>query len=230
MKKLFLILLPVLIFSFGCKESDEISSIFAAQQCYDKVDESDEAAVRACGDAIASLNSAEALSVRCKILLTAGGLTSTRMLAAMDSQSGVNSGAMMLNFSFNTAGDNKNLVKQARQVCEGSGDRGLVGLASYASMGTLICNGASSCVAASPTDVTNKINDCVNNDSTCDPTDKEELGAVAEVMGSQYCSGGNATLDQCSKLETAKNGIPFAEGSPKYYRALADNLMGQLKN
>lgn len=225
LSKLILLALPLILFT-GCEEQGDVAAANNAQACFDKADETDQTAVLDCLDYIEGIYSTEAEVVRCSILLTAGGVTSDRMSQAIaDQESNGGDSAMMTNFSFNkygSAAENKSKVKEAKDSCKNSGVSGLVGLSSFASTGTLLCKGASTCSNANETQVDQLLSDCSSASNGCSQEDKEEIGDTAILMNEVYCNNGESDAEECQALANALDGVDLNDPD-----AVADAVLAE---
>lgn len=64
----------------SCKDQQEADDLAKAQDCLDKISEAHYADAEACMDYIESYSSQRALILKCSILMTAGGLTETKII------------------------------------------------------------------------------------------------------------------------------------------------------
>lgn len=203
---IFLGMITVLAaFSTSCEEKGDVVDIYVAQQCLNQAPETDKPALLKCLDPIAAIDTAEANVVRCSILLTAGGVTSSRLAKAMADQDSGGDSSMMTNFSFNTYGSsNKQKAREAKASCKKSGQKGLMGLGGFANTGTIICNGVDTCSTTfNAGQIDSNMSDCANAANSCTAEDKKEIGQTVIDMNEIYCSGGNSDLDECKTITEA---------------------------
>ncbi len=203
------LLAAVLLSTLACKEE----SLFDAQACLNRVDENVQADVLACLNGVQNLNSPEANAIKCSILLTAGGITTARMVNAFKQQDSGSESSMMTDFSFNkypTPTENKTKATEARDICKLSGEKGLIGISSFSSIGTLLCKGALTCSNASPAAVNTLLDDCATLNN-CSQADKDEIGETVIVMNEVYCSGANTESTECQTLSSALVGLTDAQ-------------------
>ena len=185
----------------GCEESTEVAR---AQQCLDKIDDTDgtnlAANSQACIDIVASVDSAGADVIRCSGYFLKGGLTTSRIVESATAMSagGSNNEAKMIGA---LALSDKSVAQLANTYCAKTGIDGLAYLGSLALMGTTL-NSISGAWPAGTTPDASQIAAALN---TCKSggCDDAIIGSSIVTLGDSYCAGSQKNSDVCIQLNQA---------------------------
>ena len=189
----------------GCKDADK-ESIAQAQLCLDKVTQTDTAAVQACLDKLGNVDTQEANIVRCSGEILLGGLTTEKVVNAFSQSSG-SQAALMVTLAVTNQGSgstdtaNKTLALKTETTCKKSNVSGLIALASFSKIGTVMVVGSGlSCadpLNCTPAEASTIVTNCSSN---CSP---EEVGNTAIIVADSYCTGDNVNSPECKEIQTA---------------------------
>ena len=189
----FLILVILFVGVIGCKNSDK-DSIAQAQICLDFVNETDTTGIQNCVNKLNGLDTQEANIVRCSGEILLGGLTSDKIVNAFGKSGGGGGSAeaaLMLTLAVtNQSGgsSNKNQAAKALVACSKSGVSGLIALASFSNIGTIMSAGVGACpdpTNCSASDAAGIVSSCVGG-SSCEPA---SIGQTAVIVADSYCTG-----------------------------------------
>ena len=237
-KWLRLVTIAALGLSLLSCNQDEMDDLAKAQQCLDKVPQSDPGKAAACLPFVAKHTSQQANILKCSIYMTSGGLTENKMVAAykaVDNTSNNNREAafmslLALNVPDVTTGYNTAVT--ADGFCQLTGVPGLQYISGIIKIGSFMTKtmAAYSTIdfndpAAVSTAVSDLITRCNADprDASC-PTDLSGIGSSASVLAEGYCSADASDSEVCENINAA---VDAANGNPN---AIGDAMMCYLGN
>lgn len=204
-------------------QQKEMDAIAQAQQCLDRYSGSTNyQSASSCLNYIESYNSQRANMMKCSILLTQGGLITSKMVAAYNTSQDATSTAdkvseymSLLAFSVSapqTVTDAYNAAVTAQSVCNQTGDAGFMFVANMAVLGSMtnsvwdqyFNSGSGTGINFSnpsfTTDVQNAISDCVSNPSHC-TAEASNVASAATTVATTYCAGEHPNADVCNIVD-----------------------------
>jgi hypothetical protein len=221
----------------GCaqKESDDLAK---AQDCLDKVPQSNPSAATACLQYVAKYTSQQANILKCSIYMTSGGLVESKIVKAYnavedDSNSNREATFMsVLALDTPNVNDGYNTAVTADTYCQKTGVPGLQYLSGVVKIGSFMAKtiASYSTVDFSDTDaVKTAVTDLINKCNT-DPrpaecaSDLADMGSSVSVLADGYCSSDNADSEVCENITAA---MDSSGGNPS---EIGDALMCYLGN
>lgn len=203
----------------GCETEDD-NKLASAQECLDKLRDSDaDSVAQACAEKVAGLTSPASYLIRCSVDFFVGGVKATQIVAAYD---GLQSAAekdkapilMVL-----LAQDSTAEAATTLSDCTKSEVPSLIYLATVSQLGTLfefptVANGG-----FNPADPDTFLDHCAAAPGNCDDT---AIGSAVVGMYDIYCIGDAAENEVCSEINSA---IVAGGGN---YDAVATALYGLL--
>ncbi|MBT4761646.1 MAG: hypothetical protein HOO06_08130 [Bdellovibrionaceae bacterium] len=222
MKIIFLIISLVAIGTLTSCGASDATKIFEAQHCIDTLDESVSNArlitsSENCEAKINGVNSSQADIIRCSARFIGGGVTTERITGAFDNNDSQGAASQsnlisLLTFiTYDTGAENVAKAKAAASVCESSGQKGLIFLASLSKIGTLVTmsSGLPTCATTGDnicdadelaTDGGGGLTACQTDSSNCDPA---EVGNTAILLSETYCIADNTDDPFCQQVQAA---------------------------
>ncbi len=221
MRHIFVGLAITFPFLFGC-ESDEVKDLAKAQACMDAVSPDHPESADACFTYVAKHNSQQANILKCSILLTSGGLTTNKIVAAYETSNDdsiTNKEAVYVSFlslDRPTPSQGYEKAQTAYAYCVKSQVTGLEFIAGLAKVGSMLGSLAGGFdindPAASEAAVNALLQDCVDGSSGGQSCDLADLGATVISLSDTYCSNASADKEVCSKIE---NAVASTGGDPE---------------
>ncbi|GEM_PF-4314183 len=214
MNKLRLLLTALVVSSLGflvnCSETTENADVFAAQKCLNDLtaaEESNTALLQACADKLGSASSSEAQTLRCSIALMQGGLTTNQIIESFKAEDDTanGQGGLILSLSYNGTVDQ---AVEAQELCDASGNQGLIGIAGFMVMGTAICGGVCPSNPNAST-ITSLLNSCA---SSCSAAQETAIANAAVSVADDYC-GEEGDSESCQEINGVIDANTNADGS-----------------
>lgn len=225
-------------FTTGCEivggEGDEVRDISKAQRCLDDVPQNAASTAESCFEYVAKYDSQQANILKCSIILTSGGLNSSKLNAAYQAGKDsnlTNPSSVYISYLAldNPTTTGKTKADAAYPFCVKSEVSGLMFIAGLAKTGTLLAslNGGSFDINdpnSTSTNVGQILDDCANTGmhggNSCDLA---EVGNTLVDVSEAYCAGTSSDKKICDKVEAA---IAAAGGNPE---EAAKKFMCELK-
>jgi hypothetical protein len=214
MKKI-LIILACSFMIFGCKKADDAEKLAEAQDCLDGI-KNNYTAADACVEKLEDIDTPQANILKCSATLLGGGLTTTRMKAAilkLKDDSVQNKALLYMTY---LAVDTQTRADDAADLCKASGSRGLIAISGAVQIGTLVSL-AGGGLPANPTEA-----DIIAAVGLIG--DDAKLGEIAVNMSDSYCTKATEDTDICKELAAATaGGASAADIGAALRAALTDN-------
>ena len=233
----FLAVLTLVITLTGCKQ-DEMDDLAKAQDCLDKVPQTDPTKASACMAYVQKYTSQQANILKCSILMTSGGLVETKIVSAYNAVQNQSNTTREAAFMGILALDKPNVTEgyntaaQADTYCQLTGVPGLQYISGIVKIGSFMAKtmaAYSTIDFTDPAAVQTAVNDLITKcnadprDASC-PTDLSSMGSSAAVLADGYCSTDNADSQVCENINAA---VDASSGNPN---AVGDALMCYLGN
>jgi hypothetical protein len=215
MRKLLLVTMMVTVpFLLSCSDTaDEMDDLAKAQQCLDRVSQSDPASASNCLSYVEKYSSQQANILKCSIILTSGGLMENKVVQAAEAMedAGVTNpeAAFMsiLSLDVPTINDGYNKAVQGNEFCQASGVAGLQYIGGLVVAGSYMRKTmASLAITLDPANpeaaVSQLIDTCTTTPASC-AADIEVLGATVVTLAESYCAGDTADDDVCGDINAA---------------------------
>lgn len=198
----------------SCGNNQEQDDLAKAQQCLDRVPQSNPTAADACLQYVAKYNSPHANKLKCSIYLTSGGLVEDKVVKAYDvlKNTTTNKEASymaILSLDKPNVEDAYTKAVSASPVCQASGDAGFIYISSIVIAGTVMNRKIfqltnSGIDISSPSSITNSVNTLLTECTAGDcGMDLDTLGSSAVAVANAYCGQGAADQDVCKQINSA---------------------------
>ncbi|MCB0350288.1 MAG: hypothetical protein KDD38_03835 [Bdellovibrionales bacterium] len=193
----------IAVFNFGC-ESDDDNKLAKAQECLDKVDDTNIPQAQACAAIVAGLTSPESYVIRCSVGFIVGGVTASSMASAFSAADAAPANLQAATLMGALSHDSKVHAAETVAACKASKVASLDYLATLSQTGTIMT------IDGSSTTPTTFLTTCSNGGSggTCDDA---AIGTAVTSMYDVYCIGDAATNPACSDIGSA---IAAGGGNP----------------
>ncbi len=196
-----IILLIVTVVSCNKNEQNQEDQVAQAQSCLDKVPDSDPSQANNCLPPISNLTSQQAYILKCSITLIAGGLTTSKVVAAYQAfeDASSNKAAILIGAFALSSG----VAEQAAPFCNLSGQDGLIYIAQLSVAGSVLTSvipGYDPASGAIPTQtqIQSAISTC-----TSGGCDDSQLGSAVITVGQTYCNVSGANPTVCGPINQA---------------------------
>jgi hypothetical protein len=219
----------------SCRQ-EETDDLAKAQQCLDKVPQSDPGRATACLPFVAKHTSQQANILKCSIYMTSGGLTENKMVAAykaVDDKTNNNREATFMSLlALNVPNvlEGYDTAVNADNFCQLTGVPGLQYISGIIKIGSFMAKTIGSSVNFDNPDavkaaVSDLISKCNTDprDAAC-PTDLSVIGSSASVLAEGYCTADAADSEVCENINAA---VDASSGNPN---AIGDAMMCYLGN
>jgi hypothetical protein len=200
----------------GCakQESDDLAK---AQDCLDKVPQSNPSSATACLQYVAKYTSQQANILKCSIYMTSGGLVESKIVKAYnaveDKSDNSREATFMSVLALDTPNvtDGYNTAVTADTYCQMTGVPGLQYLSGVVKIGSFMAKTIASYSTVDFSDtnaVKTAVNDLVTKCNT-DPrpadcsTDLAAIGSSVTVLADGYCGSDNADSEVCENISAA---------------------------
>lgn len=195
-----LILSP--LFLSACEEK-EMDDLARAQDCLDKVEDSNLSQANVCISYVEKYDSQQANIIKCSGKFLAGGLTTSKIIDAYkeyeDAGNGSNKDALFIGYlSLNPS----SAAKEAVTFCRKTQVDGFIYLADLAVVGSIL-NDAAGGFSNPPTqtEIDNALSTCQSTPSSCEP---EIVAGAVTSLANSYCSKPSAKDDEvCKDINSA---------------------------
>lgn len=192
----------ILVFATGfflsaCEEK-EMDDLAKAQDCLDKVEDSNLAQANVCISYVAKYDSQQANIIKCSGKFLAGGLTTSKIIDAFteyeEEGNGENKDSLFIGY---LALNPSSLATEAVNFCRRTGVDGFMYLADLAVVGSVLGEvGTGFSNPPTQTEIDNALDTCKTNPATCQP---EVIAPAVTSLASSYCSKPSAADDEVCK-------------------------------
>lgn len=224
-KRILLIALVGLVgvFTLGCEE-DADNKLASAQQCLDKINSNaslatQQAAALVCESKVNGLTSSESYVIRCATRFIIGGITSARMIDAVQAMDSVANNLKAAKLMIMLSQEDSTKANDTYQACKKSGVSSFDYFATISLTGTAVSGGSAAVGGAGNLDGVNPttaLAACVSGG--CDDA---AIGAAVHGMYGSYCIGDTANSDVCKDINQAiTNGSSDADIAHLLYQYL----------